>query len=304
MFQSILSTLDRHCHISEDTEISMEGNPSSTTSVNVLQSLRDIGINRYSLGVQSFQERILRELGRDHTPSSALRSLLDARSVWPGRVSMDLIMGHAGQTLEDWEKELRFTMDVVDNHLSLYHLTVEPGTAQDILPYFTVVSLHKNVARGTVVLPDYDLTTDMYETMIKVTGEAGFEHYEVSNFARKQAYSKHNSGHWLGIDYLVINLDETMRELVVLGMRTKLGVELGRFRRLTGQELLEFLDRDATRSSIEAGLLTLTDTALSPTERADISLAAFGRKEIELAENEMPGLIALRQKYGPQQVLK
>ncbi|KAG0330407.1 radical S-adenosyl methionine domain-containing protein 1, partial [Dissophora globulifera] len=224
MFQSILSTLDRHCHISEDTEISMEGNPSSTTSVNVLQSLRDIGINRYSLGVQSFQERILRELGRDHTPSSALRSLLDARSVWPGRVSMDLIMGHAGQTLEDWEKELRFTMDVVDDHLSLYHLTVEPGTAQvdasqffrrrharvertsnliqGILPYFTVISLHKDVARGTVVLPDYDLTTDMYETMIKVTGEAGFEHYEVSNFARKQAYSKHNSGHWLGIDYL------------------------------------------------------------------------------------------------------
>jgi len=98
----------------------------------MLQSLRDIGINRYSLGVQSFQDHILKELGRDHTSSSALRSLSDARSVWPGKVSMDLIMGHAGQTLEDWRKELDTTMDVVDDHLSLYHLTVEPGTEYDL----------------------------------------------------------------------------------------------------------------------------------------------------------------------------
>ncbi|KAG0354642.1 radical S-adenosyl methionine domain-containing protein 1, partial [Gamsiella multidivaricata] len=169
----------------------MEGNPSSTTSVQTLKSLRDIGINRYSLGVQSFQNHILKELGRDHTPSSALRSLLDARSVWPGRVNMDLIMGHAGQTLEDWTKELRFTMDVVDDHLSLYHLTVEPGTA-----------LHKDVTQGKIALPDNDQATDMYEAMIELTSKAGFEHYEVSNFARNQAYSKHNSGHWLGVDYL------------------------------------------------------------------------------------------------------
>ncbi|CAO3569482.1 unnamed protein product [Mortierella alpina] len=129
MFSSILDVLSRRCHISKDTEISMEGNPSSTTSVDVLKNLRDIGINRYSLGIQSFQERILEELGRDHTPSTALKSLLDARSVWPGRVSMDLIMGHSRQTLQDWIKELRFTMDVVDDHLSLYHSqwSVEPS---------------------------------------------------------------------------------------------------------------------------------------------------------------------------------
>ncbi|KAF8978974.1 radical S-adenosyl methionine domain-containing protein 1 [Entomortierella lignicola] len=135
----------------------MEGNPSSTTSVKALRSLRDIGINRYSLGVQSFKERILKELGRDHTPSSALRSLLDARSVWPGKVSMDLIMGHSDQTLEDWKQELRFTLDVVDDHLSLYHLTVEPGT-----------QLHKDVTQGKVQLPDNELAVDMYEAMIEV----------------------------------------------------------------------------------------------------------------------------------------
>ncbi|KAG0215063.1 radical S-adenosyl methionine domain-containing protein 1 [Mortierella sp. GBA43] len=191
MFKSILSVLDRMCHITKDTEISMEGNPSSSTSIEVLKSLRDIGINRYSLGVQSFQDQILKELGRDHSSSSALRSLLDARSVWPGRVSMDLIMGHAGQTLEDWIKELRFTMDVADDHISLYHLTVEPGT-----------ELQRAVVRGKVTLPDNDLATDMYEAMIELTSKAGFEHYEVSNFARNGAYSIHNSGHWLGIDYL------------------------------------------------------------------------------------------------------
>ncbi|KAF9276898.1 radical S-adenosyl methionine domain-containing protein 1 [Mortierella alpina] len=140
-----------------ETEISMEGNPSSTASLDVLKNLHSIGINRYSLGIQSFQARILEELGRDHTPSTALRSLLDARSVWPGRVSMDLIMGHSGQTLQDWVKELRFTMDVVDNHLSLYHLTVERGT-----------ELHRDVTRGNMALPDAELAADMYETMIQV----------------------------------------------------------------------------------------------------------------------------------------
>ncbi|KAG0366751.1 radical S-adenosyl methionine domain-containing protein 1 [Mortierella sp. AD032] len=133
MFESILDTLSSVCTLSKDTEISMEGNPSSTTSIETLRTLRDIGINRYSLGIQSFQGHILTELGRDHSPATALRSLIDARAVWPGRVSMDLIMGHSGQTLEDWIKELRFTMDIVDDHLSLYHLTVEPGTAYEIL---------------------------------------------------------------------------------------------------------------------------------------------------------------------------
>ncbi|KAI1315616.1 radical S-adenosyl methionine domain-containing protein 1 [Mortierella claussenii] len=302
MFKAVLSTLDRSCNLTKDTEISMEGNPSassSTTSKETLRDLRALGITRYSLGVQSFQNRILKELGRDHTPSAALRSLLDARSVWPGMVSMDLIMGHAGQTLEDWTNELRFAMDVVDDHLSLYHLTVEPGTA-----------LHKDVARGNIKLPDSDLTTDMYEAMIEITCDAGFEHYEVSNFARNQAYSQHNSGHWLGIDYLgpgahgrihdprtgglvrtynirdpsswmgqcaeqgtgrrrvtAVDAEESKQELVVLGMRTKQGIRLDRFRSLTGDDLIKYLDKDAMAASIAAGLVRLSADALSPTER-------------------------------------
>ncbi|KAF9929062.1 radical S-adenosyl methionine domain-containing protein 1 [Linnemannia zychae] len=239
-----------------------------------LKTLRSIGINRYSLGIQSFQDHILTELGRDHSGSTALKSLADARTVWPGKVSMDLIMGHSGQTLEDWIKELHFTMRIVDDHLSLYQLTVERGTAN-----------------------------------------AGFEHYEVSNFARNKAYSIHNSGHWLGVDYLGIGPgahgritlpqtgqkfrtfnvrdpagwmrecedlgtgrrktvevgpEDSKRELLVLGMRTRQGVDFDRFARLTGQDLLEvsldYLDKDATTSCIDAGLLKLGATSLSPTE--------------------------------------
>ncbi|KAG0279031.1 radical S-adenosyl methionine domain-containing protein 1 [Linnemannia exigua] len=251
--------------------------------------------------IQSFQEHILTDLGRDHSPATALRSMIDARAVWPGRVSMDLIMGHSGQTLEDWIKELRFTMDIVDDHLSLYHLTVEPGTA-----------LHKDVKQGRISLPDGDLSTDMYEATIQLTREAGFEHYEVSNFARNEAYSMHNSGHWLGIDYLgigpgahgrmtnpqkqqrfrtfnvrdpagwmrecedsgtgrrktdAIESEDSKRELLVLGMRTRRGIDLDRFREVTGQDLLEYLDKDATASCIDAGLLQLSAASLSPTER-------------------------------------
>ncbi|KAH7036664.1 hypothetical protein BKA57DRAFT_475312 [Linnemannia elongata] len=301
MFELLLNTLSSMCTLTKDTEISMEGNPSSTTSIETLKTLRDIGINRYSLGVQSFQEHILTELGRDHTPSTALRSLLDARAVWPGKVSMDLIMGHAGQTLDDWIKELRFTMDIVDDHLSLYHLTVEPGTA-----------LHKDVKQGKTTLPDGDLSTDMYEATIQLTREAGFQHYEVSNFARNKAYSMHNSGHWLGIDYLgigpgahgrmshpqtrqqfrtfnvrdpagwmreceeqgtgrrkteAIEPEDSKRELLVLGMRTRRGLDFDRFYQLTGQDLLEYLNKDATEWCIDAGLLQLSAASLSPTER-------------------------------------
>jgi len=101
----------------------------STLSIDALKTLRNIGINRYSLGIQTFNDKTLKALGRDHSASTALRSLLDAKAIWPGHVSMDLIMGHEGQSLKSWTEELDFAMDVVDNHLSLYHLTVEPGTA-------------------------------------------------------------------------------------------------------------------------------------------------------------------------------
>ncbi|KAF9209478.1 radical S-adenosyl methionine domain-containing protein 1 [Haplosporangium sp. Z 27] len=250
---------DQLCDLPKGTEITMEGNPS--------------------------------ELGRDHTPSSALRSLLDARSVWPGKVSMDLIMGHSGQTLEDWKQELRFTLDVVDDHLSLYHLTVEPGT-----------QLHKDVTQGKVQLPDNELAVDMYEAMIEMTNEAGFEHYEVSNFARNGAYSQHNrigpGAHGRMRDPIsgkvmrtfnirdpagwmrqcaeigtgrrrttVIEIEETKQELVALGLRTKRGVELENFKMRTDQGLLEYLNTEATKSCIEAGLVTLNPQALLPTER-------------------------------------
>ncbi|KAF8935662.1 radical S-adenosyl methionine domain-containing protein 1 [Haplosporangium bisporale] len=278
-----------------------QGNPSSTTSLEALQDLRDIGINRYSLGIQSFQNHILKDLGRDHTPATALRSLIDAKSVWPGRVSMDLIMGHTGQTLADWRSELKFAMDIVDDHLSLYHLTVEPGT-----------DLYKDVRSGLVSTPNDDLATDMYEAIIEITEAAGFEHYEVSNFARNKAYSQHNSGHWQGVDYLgigpgahgrvtdpatgdrvrtfnirdpttwmahckqhgsglrrtvVMSDEETKQELVVLGMRTKAGVNFARFKQLTKQDLMQYLDADAVMICTEAGLILKTQDALSPTER-------------------------------------
>ncbi|KAG0312565.1 radical S-adenosyl methionine domain-containing protein 1 [Linnemannia gamsii] len=152
----------------------------------------------------------------------------------------------------------------------------------------------------------------MYEATIQLTKEAGFEHYEVSNFARNKAYSMHNSGHWFGIDYLgigpgahgrvrhpqtrqkfrtfnvrdpagwmleceeqgtgrrkteAIEPEDSKRELLVLGMRTRRGVDLDRFVQLTGQDLLEYLDSDATAWCIDAGLLQLSAASLSPTER-------------------------------------
>ncbi|KAG0235075.1 hypothetical protein BGW42_005868 [Actinomortierella wolfii] len=301
MFASVLDVLHRHGGITRETEISMEGNPSSTTSVDTLKQLARLGINRYSLGIQTFRAETLQALGRDHTPASALRSLNDARSIWPGKVSFDLIMGHEGQTLEGWVKELNFSMDVADNHISLYQLTVEAGTR-----------LHKDVRAGKVDLPGHELMADMYDAAIEISARAGFEHYEVSNFARNGAYSRHNSGHWMGVDYIgvgpgahgrvqdaetgkywrtfnvrdpsgwmvhceetgtgvrkavPISIEELKQELVVLGMRTKNGVQLDRFQQLTQQPLLQYLPRDSIDRCIEAGLLVQTDESLRPTRR-------------------------------------
>ncbi|MFU8804351.1 MAG: radical SAM family heme chaperone HemW [Bradymonadaceae bacterium] len=176
--------------VSDEAEITLEANPNQVTAGN-LRGWTEAGINRLSIGCQSFQARILTALRRNHGPETALDAVKAAIDYMP-EVSLDLIFGGPEQIMDEWERDL----DVVSTldglaHLSAYHLTIEPGTA-----FFM---RHR---RGTLVVADDELATDMMERLIDRTNELGFERYEVSNFARGGARSRHNTNYWTGGEYL------------------------------------------------------------------------------------------------------
>ncbi|CAG5136572.1 unnamed protein product, partial [Candidula unifasciata] len=185
--------LDAVCHrafISDKSEISMEINPTSLEIEN-LRLFKGAGVNRVSIGVQTLNKTGLQILGRDHTAYESLRCLEMAKVLFPGRVSVDLIFGWPGQTLDMWLAELDQVISYCDNHVSLYQLTLERGT-----------QLFKQIQSGHLISVDPSVVEDMYLQAVKMLAGRGFERYEVSNFARHNSYSQHNLSYWTGHQYI------------------------------------------------------------------------------------------------------
>ena len=149
------------------------------------------GINRISLGIQALNDADLRVLGRDHTTAESLQCIKEAKSLFPGRVSLDLIFGRPKQSMLSWQQELQDVLQICDDHLSLYQLTLEQGTA--------LFKLHE---KGKITVPGTDLMAEMYEGAVNALEDAGFVRYEVSNFARNGAESEHNKAYWMGSQYI------------------------------------------------------------------------------------------------------
>ncbi len=160
-----------------DIEITIEANP-GTVDGDYLAGLLDLGINRLSLGVQSFNDQELCLLGRIHTAAEAIESYRLARKVGFTNINLDLIYGIPYQTLDHWREALRQALDLGPNHLSLYALTLEEHTP-----------LAQRVACGEVPAPDDDLAADMYILVEEMLAEEGYVHYEISNWARLKAES-------------------------------------------------------------------------------------------------------------------
>ena len=176
----------------KDAEVSVEVNP----SLSILPKLREFkvaGVNRLSVGVQTFDDGLLAALNRDHTSSSAKAILLEAQSLLPGQSSVDLIFGLPKQTLDGWKENLNTVLNYGCDHLSVYQLTVERGT-----------QLANEVESGVVSLPHDDIVVDMYEMAIETFKDKGLHRYEVSNFARPGSESKHNMFYWFGGLYVGI----------------------------------------------------------------------------------------------------
>ena len=286
-------------------EITLEANPTSVEAGR-LRAFRDAGVNRVSLGIQSLDAQALRLLGRQHDAEQAIAALALARSVFP-RVSFDLIYARPGHAVAAWQAELDQALELCADHLSLYQLTIEPGTGFE--------ALHR---RGELVLPDDDTAAALYHATIESCARHGLLPYEVSNFARPGGESRHNLAYWRYTDYAGIgpgahgrvSLGGTLiatrrhrapepwadrverdghgstaeehieaadraREMLMMGLRLTEGIDAAAFAARTGQALGTALDPDTLGRAIEAGYLVHDDGHLAATLEGRLRLDAL-----------------------------
>ena len=189
---AILDRVARLWPMANDPEITLEANPTSVEAGR-FRGYRDAGVNRVSMGIQALNNADLARLGRLHSVEEALAAFDIARGLFD-RVSFDLIYARQGQTLADWRIELQQALSMAVDHLSLYQLTIEPGTA-----------FGDRFARGTLRdLPDDDAGADMYLLTQEMCDAAGLHGYEVSNHAARGAESRHNLVYWRYGDFVGI----------------------------------------------------------------------------------------------------
>lgn len=171
-------------------EITIEANPGAVDK-DRLRSFRYAGVNRISIGIQTFNDRLLSNLGRSHSGKEALTAFESARQAGFDNIGIDLMHSIAGESLQDWKDDLRDAMLLHPEHISPYNLTIEEGT-----PF------HNSQEKGCLVLPPDDEQADMLLATIETLCAAGYEHYEVSNYALPGCRSRHNQIYWKGGNYI------------------------------------------------------------------------------------------------------
>lgn len=288
---AIIECARKHWTFANDIEITLEANPGSVEAGR-FSGYRDGGVNRISMGFQAMNDQDLRRLGRIHTVDEALAAFDIARNCFD-RVSFDLIYARQDQSLSDWESELKQALSLAIDHLSLYQLTIESGTA-----------FGDRYAAGKLLgLPDDDNAADMYFLTQEVAERHGFPSYEISNHARPGAESRHNLIYWRYGDYIGIGPGahgritlngqkfatecpkspsiwlsdvsngngeshrslvtplEQAEEYIMMGMRLSEGLDIGRFAEISGFPL----STDKLNYLQELDMVRLEGTKLSAT---------------------------------------
>ncbi len=185
---AILNAIRKSFDVAANAEITFEANPDSVTPW-LLHKLRSEGFNRVSLGIQCDDDAILKTIGRPHNYAQAVKAVKMIRRAGFRNISVDLMYGLPGQTLEMWEKTVNHVLQLDPDHISCYGLKLEEGTP-----------LYENQDRYD--LPDDDLQADMYLAMVDILRRRGYRQYEISNFAKREMASKHNLKYWNGGEYL------------------------------------------------------------------------------------------------------
>lgn len=176
--------------VTPDAEITLEANPDDLTPEYV-SMLRGLPINRISMGIQTFQEGTLKLLHRRHTAQQAIEAFKRCREAGFQNISIDLMYGLPGETLNTWEQDLQQAIDLHPEHISAYHLIYEEGTA-----------LWNLREQNKVEEAEEELSLTLFKTLIEKLTKAGYQHYEISNFCLPSLHSRHNSSYWTGKKYL------------------------------------------------------------------------------------------------------
>lgn len=276
-------------------EITLEANPTSVEAAK-LSDFRAAGINRVSLGVQALDDGSLRALGRQHDAADAMQAVRTAAKLFD-RYSFDLIYARPGQTPAAWREELGRALAEAGDHISLYQLTIEPGTA-----------FHTLRQRGELRTPNEDVAAELYELTQEVTDDAGLPAYEVSNHARPGGESRHNLSYWRWKNYagfgpgahgrisldgqtiairrhraperwlelveggghgtaetLAVTPEQRVAEILMMGLRLTEGVDATRFAEQTGQPLEKLLNARRLADLLEEGLVEQDSAGLRAT---------------------------------------
>jgi oxygen-independent coproporphyrinogen-3 oxidase len=267
--------------VDKNAEITIEANP-GTLDDEKLKLLIESGINRLSLGAQSFNDVFLKKLGRIHNTQNIIDSYFLARKIGFSNINIDVMFALSGQTIEDLQDTLKKAVSLKPDHLSLYNLTIKPGT-----------EYYMEYKRGKLNLPTEDEEYDMYNWIIDFLEESGFEHYEIANFARSHKRSIHNLIYWQNKPYLGIgagafsfirgyrymnyenparyikeimcdklpidngeklSLRKRMIETIILGLRTKDGVGCKKFKKRFGISLNDIFCKQINKL-VNLGLL-------------------------------------------------
>jgi len=202
---SILKTVYSNFSIAKDAEVTLEANPDDL-SKEKLSELKSIGINRLSIGIQSFDDDVLRFLNRAHSTAEALACLSDARSLGFNNLSLDLIYAIPGQNLMAWKQNVREALSFSPEHVSCYSLTIEEKT---------VFGRLQNKGKFPVI-PD-EVSAEQFELLMEMMDDAKYDHYEISNFSKPGFQSRHNSSYWhqkkyLGVGPSAHSYDGTSRQ--------------------------------------------------------------------------------------------
>lgn len=278
--ERIFNAISRRFSITEGAEITLEANPDDIRP-DYLSALRDLPINRISMGIQSFRPEDLRLLNRRHDREQAIRAVELCQAHGFTNLSIDLIYGLPGQTPEAWEENLRQAIRLGTPHLSAYHLTYEEGTA-----------LYKRLQAGQVEPVDEEVSVTLFHILTERMAEAGFQHYEISNFARPGFHARHNSAYGTGKPYLglgpsahsynrtsrewnvaslplylrgiesgqpatereTLDLSTRYNDFIITGLRTMWGISLDKLRTEFGEALLAYCQKQAL-PYIQRGLL-------------------------------------------------
>ncbi|MEO0039046.1 MAG: hypothetical protein RIQ59_2257 [Bacteroidota bacterium] len=286
-----IETIYQNYKVTKNPEITLEANPDDL-SIDYLIELSKIGINRLSIGIQSFFEDDLKMMNRAHNSAEAKKCLEEATKYFDN-ISIDLIYGIPGMSNENWIQNIEMALAYKVPHISSYALTVEPKTA-----------LHSFIQKKIIPQPDEEVAQEHFQILVEKLTENDFIHYELSNFGKENYFSKNNSSYWLGKKYIgigpsahsydgqkrswnvsnnsvyiksilenklpmeteILSKTDRYNEYIMTGLRTMWGVSLERIEKEFGKTYLDYLNKQAARY-IEDHLLFLDDAILRTTQK-------------------------------------